>query len=275
MDKQALQVYNGPRDQEFKDMIKTILKLGKLKEKYIDVLLDEEGLSVYDKVFTHPSVDPLNNYEFYEILGDITVNKCVVWYSARRFPELNNPQGVPIIARIRINLGAKENLFQLAEKNNMWKFITADEVVRNTKKKKTLEDVFEAFIGATELIIDNKIRRGAGYEICYCIIENIFDQIKISLKYEDLFDAKTRLKEVFDFFPKDSIGTVVYESTRQEPFSVVTIYRVIRSQKQRLGVGKAALKVDAEQVAAKAAIEEMKKMGFTKPPPEIFSKFIL
>ena len=73
MDKQALQVYNGPRDQEFKDMIKTILKLGKLKEKYIDVLLDEEGLSVYDKVFTHPSVDPLNNYEFYEILGDITV----------------------------------------------------------------------------------------------------------------------------------------------------------------------------------------------------------
>jgi hypothetical protein len=41
---------------------------------------------------------------------------------------------------------------------------------------------------------------GVGYAIVYTILKSIFDNMNISLKYEDLYDAKTRLKELCDMY---------------------------------------------------------------------------
>ena len=97
----------------------------------------------------------------------------------------------------------------------------------------------------------------------------------ISLKYEDLYDAKTRLK-VFDFF-KETIGQIKYENgvDRIQYVKVFRLYTDARGKKQKilLGQGSAALKPDAQQEAASRALEYLNREGkFIKEVPEIYKK---
>lgn len=273
--------YLGPRDESFKEMIKKLLKMGKLVDKYIDCLVDDKNMEIYKTVFTHSSVDDKNNYEFLETLGDVTVNKITVWYLSRRFEHLRTPG---VLSKLKNYLTSKKGLFSITESLNtqginFWEFISASQEIRSTKKKPLLEDVFEAFIGATENIIDSNIRRGAGYEICYCIVESLLDKIEISLKYEDLIDAKSRLKETFDYFKQ--LGQLVYEAKREGEYSNVTVYSVVGGTgtgksvtggvRRALGRGRSGLQVDAEQNAAKEALDTLKRDGLIRPVSDKFN----
>ena len=125
------------------------------------------------------------------------------------------------------------------------------------EKKKLLEDTFEAFIGVTELMIDEKIRHNVGYAIVYEILHSVFETVNISLKYEDLYDAKTRLKELFDLYNKgdSNIGTLQYEETKDLETRLTTslVYQKISpTHRVLLGQGVASLKADAQQRAASA-----------------------
>ena len=215
------EIYYGTRDQQFKDFIFGLLKRGKVKTKYIDSLLTKENIELYSQAFTAASANSEENYEIFEQLGDLSANKFIVGYMYNRFPFLKTPKGVKVVARLRINYGATQSFAKFAEKLGFWPFISCAEdginhgcKYRSKNKKELLEDTFEAFIGCTEFILDNKYRIGVGYGIVYDILSSIFDEISISLAYEDLFDAKTRLKEIFDYFP--DLGTYGFTNTRQE-----------------------------------------------------------
>ena len=271
-----IEIYSGDRGINFENMLRNILKKGKLKKEYIDQII-KNGIPLYSQAFTHPTADENNNYEPLEFLGDSIVNCVIVWYLSRRFPQLNCQDGVKILARLKINLVSKKVFANFGSELDFWKYVSADKETRDTKMKKTLEDVFEAFFGATQKLIDSEIRMGVGYSICYNIIQNLFENMQISLKYEDLYDPKTRLKEVFDFF-KDKIGQVKYENERVERIQYVKVYRLYtdeRGKKQKilLGQGSAALKPDAVQKAASRAIEYLNREGkFIKEVPEIYKK---
>jgi len=275
-EQQPIEIYSGDRGINFEDMIRSILKKGKLKEEYINRIITN-GKELYSQAFTHPTANPDNNYEPLELLGDSIVNCCIVWYLSRRFPQLNCQDGVKIIARLKINLVSKKIFADFGDQLDFWKYVSADKETRDTKMKKTLEDVFEAFFGATQKLIDSEIRMGVGYSICYNIITNLFDTLHISLKYEDLYDAKTRLKEVFDFF-KETIGQIKYENERVDRIQYVKVFRLYtdsRGKKQKilLGEGSAALKPDAQQRAATRALEHLNREGkFIKEVPEIYKK---
>jgi len=272
-------LYIAPRGEAFKCLIRSILLLGKLKKKYIDLLTDDKNLKIYSQVFTHPTIDSEVNYEFFEILGDQTVNKAIVWYLSRRYPFLQSPLGVKIISRLKINLVAKKTFADIGYNLKLWDFVSVDEETRLNRMKKTLEDVFEAFFGATEYILDSQIRNGVGYAICYNIIENLFNDIHISLKYEDLFDAKTRLKESFDYHKKIKSGILFnekYETNKIEKINFVSVFNVLPDGRRiKIGEGSAALKEDAEQRAAENAIMGLKRSGAMKPIPEEYENYDL
>jgi dsRNA-specific ribonuclease len=214
-------------NEMFRNLVVSILKRAKLRTKTIDLILESKlgnktGLELYGIAFTHKSVDPLNNYEVYEFKGDSTANNCLVWYFSRRFDELNVPDHVKTLARLKINYGSKKTFYEIGDKLGMWDFISAttekrvnkkkvklgnrivvkeEEVVvdiRQTKKKSLLEDSFEAFIGVTQTLLDMFVKQGEGFKICYKIIESLYDDMDIKLDHESLYDAKTRLKELFD-----------------------------------------------------------------------------
>jgi len=267
-----------------------LLQRGKLKPKYIDILTNESAMKYYGYAFTAASADSLNNYERFEQIGDVSANKFIVWYAYRRFPQLDCTSGVKVVARLRINYGAKETFAPLAEKLGFWDYISAasEGTKKNTKyrdrhKKDLLEDTFEAFIGCTEYLLDKGYRTGVGYAIVYDILKSIFDDLDISLRFEDLFDAKTRLKETFDMFQE--LGELVYLDTRQEAQdnrytqTISTVYQVARGADKhmkfpgrgwiKLGEGISSRKGDAEQQAAENALILLKHNGiYREPPPE-------
>jgi dsRNA-specific ribonuclease len=176
-----MSLYQGIRDCTFKNLISNTLKLGNLKLKYIEILTNESSLKLYDQAFTHHSYDPLNNYEYLEFLGDSTINKSIVWYLSRRYPELNKKSGVQILARLKINMVSKQRFSEIADSLNFWDFISCDNDMRLTQKKSLLEDTLESFIGVTEKLIDDLFRRGSGYDIVYNIIETLFNRTNIYL----------------------------------------------------------------------------------------------
>lgn len=290
---EILTVYYGARDEEFKNLIRSLLKKGNLKDKYIEPLLEPESMKVYGTVFTAESADSENNYQVFEQLGDITANAFIVWYMYRRFPQLLCTEGVKVVARLRINYGSKQSFSKIAESIGFWTYISATDFERSSNKKSLLEDTFEAFIGATQYLLDNHFRNGVGNAIVYDILKNIFDDMDISLKYEDLYDAKTRLKEVFDLYGEAKLGILEYKDDKNEKLTESIVYQVIGGIPMKvcqncakdmgvkkkggsyveLGRGYAALKADAQQKAAAQAIESMRSRGFAKPIPKIYETF--
>jgi dsRNA-specific ribonuclease len=258
------------RGQDFWAVIRRVLRRSNIKDDLIEqVFSHEKSQYLYDCVFTHQSAHPHHNYEWLEILGDATVNKCIVWYIAHRFPHLCCPEGVKVIARLKINLISKKTFAECASKLDWWDFIRADEDTKQTKKKKLLEDVFEAFFGATELLLDSVLYPGAGYPICYRIIVSLFQDIHISLRYEDLYDPITRLKELFDYY-KD-IGSFQFQQIKKDGFQHVTVYQRLSShQVMSVGYGVAPLLDDAKQKACHGALDYFKRKGIEKPVAEYY-----
>ena len=312
-------IYFGSRNEDFKKLIATILARGKLKPKYIDLLTNEKSIEEYGIAFTAASADIVNNYERYEQLGDMSANKFIVWYSYRRFPQLDCTDGVKVVARLRINYGATQIFSTLAEELGFWPFISSaiepplileerkknNKKYRNKHKNTLLEDVFEAFIGCTESLLDKAFRTGVGYAIVYDILTDIFNEMPMSLAYEDLYDAKTRLKETFDHYNKNPIrmGEWVYredkeitdrdsicshglkKETCEECFlinslNISYLYHVpvggsvkFLRKEWIIGVGKSNKKIDAEQIAAEEGLKYLQSIGYYKHPPSIYSFF--
>jgi dsRNA-specific ribonuclease len=287
-------IYLGSRGSDFKALISSLLCKGGLKSKYIKMLTDPEAMKIYGCAFTSELVDPDNNYQVLEQVGDLSGNKFIVNYMYERFPQLDCAEGVKVVARLRINYGAKESFCEIARKLGFWEFISATNDLRQRKMKSLLEDVFEAFLGATERILDRRKRVGVGYAIVHDILTSIFNEMHISLRYEDLYDAKTRLKELFDMH-ESSLGPLVYKEQKSDMITFSTAYRVqggkyvenvdahgnVSVNKNRvqggkyvkIGEGSAALKADAQQNAATAALETLNKQGWFKPVPAVYQKF--
>lgn len=290
---------NYETNQKFRTLIKTILsEYGGLTNKTIKILLESKyngktGLQVYGQAFTHKSINELENYEYYEWIGDSTANNCICWYLTKRFPQLKQPRAVKILARLKANLGSKHTFEQLSDSLGFWDFISSgmDEMkkngevivyeVRQRKKKDLLEDTLESFIGVTQTLIDEFIKEGVGFKICYNIIKKIYDKIDISLEYTDLWDPITRLKELFDKyheefggkFSKKNIHATEIENECDE-YSIwnVSISYVKNGENIILGKGKHSKKKEAEQLASKDSIKKLNKLGYSKDVDSIYKE---
>ena len=301
MIEQSNEIYLGSRGSDFKEMITSFLRRGNLKSKYIDLLTSDDNMILYGQAFTSDSANPEVNYEVFEQLGDVSANKFIVWYAYKRFPQLFCPSGVRVVAQLRINYGSKKTFARIGEALGFWQFISASEDERSRNKKSLLEDVFEAIIGLTEFILDNRFRVGVGYGIVYDIMTNIFNNEEMSLQYDDLKPAKTRLKEFFD--KNVALGELEYIANKERDLQTVYAYLVPPSKQKEickycrsifnskdglkkhielcparfeearnnwvpLGKGVAALKKDAEDRSADQALTTLARKGFRISVPE-------
>ena len=290
-------IYKGPRGEKFTQFIKSLLEKSKIKEKYLKALLTSESIQEYSKAFTSITANETENYEIFEQLGDVSANKFIVWYAYKRFPQLMCTLGVKVVARLRINYGARQSFSKIGDSLGFWEFISATEEERGHKKKDLLEDCVESFCGCTEYLLDNIFMPGVGYAIVAQILGSIFDTIPISLRYEDLYDAKTRLKELFDMY-KD-LGTWAYISVRDDKLVKAKIYLVPKGMSKRaherkatnergqqivikspvrgwteIGEGVAAKKSDAEQKAAEMGLRHLNRKGYKKPISAEYRRFM-
>ena len=271
---EKLTFYYGDRHESFYNLIKSLLKKGKLKEHYIESLLTKESMNEYGKAFTSNSVTSYMNvssgkiesdinstcsYEIYEKLGDGVFDCFIGFYPYRRFPNMISVKDVKVLHIIRSNYGSKKQFSQIAENLGFWDYISSNIYQRNHQKKKLLEDVFEAFLGCTCNILDNEYKVGVGYAICYDILKTIFDDIELSTEFEVMQDYKSKLNEIFN--QNKFLGRIKYIDTRDDTYFYSSVYRETERGTIEIGKGKASIKKDAQQQAAKNALEFLEKIG--------------
>lgn len=267
--------------KEFSEFIRNLICSFGLDSKWEPVLLDSHSLKIYQKAFTHVSYSVSNNYDVYEQLGDITINKFLVCYFHERFPEFNSNFGVKVVARLRIKYGSKAFLSELSDKLGFGKWIRHNEQLSSIGKRLSmLEDVFEAFIGSTEYILDRKVSSGIGYIVCRKILKTIFDPIPIDIHYDSLFDAKTRLKELFDT-KKDVLGVLQYDYIKndetQDKGCSINICRVSpEGHKVFISTASSNInKAEAEQKASVQALAVLSQQGYSKDIPDEYKQLLV
>jgi dsRNA-specific ribonuclease len=273
-------IIKGTRGIEFRDFIQSLLMRSKLSKKNIDFLTNSKNIGFYETAFTHRNVDINNNYEFYELMGDVTCNKIIVWYIKERFPFLNNMDGVKVIARLRINLVSKKTFSKWASRLGFEQFISYDEETKAKQNMSVLEDCFEAFFGITELLINDHFKTG-GYHFAFQMLSSIIDEENISLLYKDLYDPITRLKETFDYFNAIEMksenpklwGTIKFDTRRMENSTQVKLIQKIGLREDILLRKEEAQPLDEIKYAlCEQYLNILKQKGYEKPLPKYYQE---
>lgn len=270
---EAVEIYYGPRDISFKKLIISFLKKGKLKQEYIDLLTTEDCMEVWGRAFTHSSVDPDNNYEYLEFLGDSIANAAIVWYFDQKFPQLRCQAGVKVLARLKIQYVSKQTFYEIAEKLGFWRFISGSVTSRQRSMKSMLEDSLEALIGATVELINKKIHPRAGFGIIQDIIEDLYNDLDITLDYYKLFDSITILKEIFDNHKE--LGKMSYQTNtvKDETMDFPVSFAKVYAGNVLLAEGQGAKMAIAKQNASRVAIEKLRNRGIYPKISEIYKSF--
>lgn len=258
------------QSQSVKSFVKTILQQrGDVQNPDIlEKVTSGDCLKLYEKVFVSPTIDPVNNYENLEFLGDSTVNKCIIWYFYQRFPVLKQPLGFKIMARLKI-LYVSKTIFQNIGENKLgfMPYIKVSQEMMDRQKYKVLTDCFEAFVAATEMIFDQHFQMGVGYAVVYNIVKSIFDEMNISLRYEDLFDSITRLKELVEFRDfKQSIGAITYQYEHPQDSQGCgqgCVAKVMNKGKV-IGTGRGMSQGASQRRAAEEALMYLNRQGYKK-----------
>lgn len=245
--------------------IRDILRRG-LDDQMIEKIL---SLS-FDKLqaaFTTREYDNDKNYEFFEQLGDLSINKFIVSYMGKRFPQLKSSAGVGVLASLRMSYGSKDVLSKFCEKYGMDKYIrcTQEEMIDRNKFRDILEDVFEAFFGALEYSIDEIWYYGLGYIIVYNILKTMFDELEIKIDYESLVDAKTRLNELKDGHKKLILKYIDVRRISDGYYHT----KLFINNNTLIGEGVSPIKKQAQILAAEQGLDWIEKnMNIKKEIPE-------
>lgn len=250
----------------FSTLIRDMLSIGNLSDTHSSYLV-ENYLNDFEQAFTHETIDPVNNYQTYEFIGDSIVNTCIIRYLYDKYPNLHSKEGVQVLTRMKITIICKNFLAKLATDCGFKKHIKADELHQTNHIKSLLEDTFEAFFGAVSVLVDRHILDGAGFGVCKHLLYHIMDKHPLDYSYETLVDPVTRMKELCDY-RKLTIGTKYVFDDATKTFSCSLTYNNVV-----IGSGKAYKKKQAYNQACETGIQMMKHLfNIYKEVPECYEK---
>lgn len=190
---------------ELRKFIQKMLERARVNQEYREKFTDADGMQLFLAAVTHPTFDAENNYQELEFIGDGIIKGILSQYIPHRFPALASGEskyskkgtGEGVLSKTRRFLEQRKTLSDFALKLGFWDYVRADEEVLTKLRKETLEDVFEAFVGALVGVVDKRIKRGLGYYYAYNFVEASLDELEIKIEEETLDDPITRLNELY------------------------------------------------------------------------------
>lgn len=197
---------------------------------------------------THPSYGRehhVPHYQRMEFLGDAVLELAVSRYLFFELPEIDEGK----LTRIRAALVREEALFKAAQRIGLGEYLylsVGEEKTGGRKKPSILADVMEAVLAAVYL--------DGGFDAAVKLIEIVLgDELRPEV-LEDHLDAKSKLQEVM----QRSGRMPVYELLGVEgpPHAPIFSYRVMDGDFE-MGVGKGSSKQNAQQMAAREALNRM------------------
>jgi len=228
-------------------------KLLPLLEKKINILFSDRKLA--ENVFIHRSF--LNEHkhsqfpsnEKLEFLGDSVLSLITSIYLYKNFPDLD--EGT--YTDIKASVVRTESLAEVAKKLELGKIVflsKGEELNEGRKNKNILADCFEAFIAA--IFIDK------GFDIAYSfIVEWLFkDKLDYIVKNKLYLSPKSRLQEYIQAkYRQLPVYTTLEENgpEHKKEFLISVSFDT-----KKLGQGRGSSKKEAEEAAAKNALEKLK-----------------
>ena len=189
-----------------RQLIIGILKKGNLSEEEITFITNPDNMLVFQRAFQNPSFDSTFNYEDLEFLGDASLKAFIPWYFFQRFPQIACSKDVSIMSQLNNKYRSKDTFSQLGERLDLWPYIKYSPTSK-VNRINLLEDVFEAFVGALHKIVDDRYGFGVGFVVVSKVLKPIFDDLKIDLTYENLYDYKSRLINYLNKHSKQDLIT--------------------------------------------------------------------
>ena len=256
------------RETTMTDFLRNIFKTRvRLADDVIDKFVDDHAIKVYEESLTSPTCNPAHNYELYEKVGDRIGNHAILNYILERFPILSSYSrfSIKFLTRIENNLKSKKQLAELGDMLGLGPYIIANASL--SKIEAVYEDCFEAFLGATLLIANRKFARGLGERITYEIISSLLDEVNIGIRYIDLYDPITILKEEIEDGSKLKLkyNTKETKSDNDEHSVIHTCtLKVTDPTTKKIVCKKSATsskKPESRQFAARKVLDELVNIG--------------
>lgn len=208
-----------------------------------------ENIKILKEALTHKSSKMPYNNERLEFLGDAVMDLIVGEYLFKKFSKI--PEGD--LSKLRAALVNEKSFATLANALNLGKFIELSMSEENNggrKKPSILSDAFEALMGAIYLEAGLDKVRDIGVDL----LEQCFPKIDFLSLVQDY---KTKLQEI----TQASLGTTPnYELVRsfgpdhKKEFEIALL---LNGREISRAIGNS--KKEAQQLAAKIAIEKIKK----------------
>lgn len=182
-----------------------------------------------------------------EFLGDAVLELSVSQYLFQQFANMSEGE----LTKLRAAIVCEPSLVIFANELNFGKYVLlgkGEELTGGRERPALLADVFESFIGA--LYLDQ------GLDTVVSFLEKIvFPKIEIGA-FSHVMDYKSQLQEVVQ---QQNNGILSYEIVEEKgPAHNRTFVSRVLLNKQELGIGKGRSKKEAEQQAARLAINALK-----------------
>lgn len=210
--------------------------------------IDTNNPHLYDVAFMHGSYSTNHNldytYERLEFLGDSVLNVIVSEYLYKKYPDYGEGK----LTKIRANYVCQNALIYYSHElglQDYLKITVEEDGLTHNEVLSITADIFESFLGA--IFLDQGIDFAKEYIAKY-VFPHI-DDGKIFFR-----DYKSRIKEYAD------VEGLKIEYNIVEEYGVPhdkTFYISISIDDNIMGVGKGKNKKEAEQEAAKIAIEKL------------------
>lgn len=255
--------YEGLKNYLFNNILKSIVP----SEEHRLKMVSPEAMAIWVPCFTHKSFDPNigNNYEELETVGDKELAYVFVLYLYLNYPKMTSQQ----LSELKSSYMSKPAQAQMTLNLGLEKWVRARNIEINTH---IFEDIMESFFGGLTMVGDTVFKFGAGHGLCYSMINKIFEETKIDMKYAK-GKPKTQIKEMFEQLHWGKAQEDFEENQDRSTTATVSLAPEAVESIRSLGVNLqtpvlarevGTTKTVASDNAYQVALDRIRAMGFTE-----------
>lgn len=245
--------------------LKNIL-LNIIDESEIDNYFTEESIKIWNRAFIHESINPSNNNEELEYLGDAILKAVFPYYLLKKLPGLDKS----IYTELNSFYMSKEEQLKLADYLKLEDYVLAIEL--KNSRNNVIGDMFEAFFGALTEVSDLYFK-GLGFYNCFNMIVYLYKNKEID-ESKGLGSGKTQVKQIFSRFAIHEPNEKIISKDGKEECQIILgpeqldflkNHKINIKNKKELTIGKniANTKKEAIKIAYDNALEALRKLGVT------------
>jgi len=218
-----------------------------------------KNASLLETALTHASVgpeEPMHN-ERLEFLGDAILGMVICHHLYLRFPEVREGE----LTRIKSSVVSRRTLARLARKLGLGKSVRVGKGMAAQKSlpASVLANVYEALVAA--LYLDGGLDTASAF-----ILRTLKEDIENVVKGRHRKNYKSMLQHLCQ---AEMHCVPIYRVVHQEgPDHLKTFEVEVTIEEKAYGKGYGSSKKEAEQQAARAALEALTQEGYQKPSGE-------